>query len=58
MNIGFHKKSSKSYVPFSLRLEEEIMEGIKNIASKEEISINEAINQSLRLVIENYKKKK
>lgn len=56
MGVAFHKKTSKEYIPFSARLEADILEGIKKIAYKEDMSINEIINQGLRFVIEDYNK--
>jgi predicted HicB family RNase H-like nuclease len=56
MGIAFHKKSDKKYVQYTLRLEEEILENIKAIAQKEDMSINEVVNQSLQFAIDDYKK--
>lgn len=56
MGIAFHKKTSKKYVQYTLRLEEDILESIKSIADKEELSINEVVNQSLRFAIDDYEK--
>ena len=56
MAISFHKKTDKKYVQYTCRIEEDILDDIKKIASKEDISINEAINQSLMFAISDYKK--
>lgn len=56
MGVAFHKKTSKEYIPFSVRLEADILEGVREIANKEDMSINEIINQGLRFVIEDYNK--
>ncbi len=56
MSIAFHKKTDKKYVQYTLRLEEEILENIKAIAQKEDMSINEVVNQSLQFAIDDYKK--
>lgn len=54
MGIAFHK-SSKNYIQYTIRIEEEILENIKEISQKENISINEVINQSLKFAIDDYK---
>ena len=56
MGIAFHKKSNKKYVQYTLRIQEEILEKIKEISQKEDISINEVVNQSLNFAIEDYEK--
>lgn len=58
MGIAYHKKNSKKYVQYSLRLEEDILEDVKDIANTEDLSINECINQSLKFAIEDYRKNK
>lgn len=56
MGIAYHKKTSKKYVQYTLRLEEEILESIKGIAEKEDLSINEVVNQSLKFAIDDYER--
>ena len=56
MGISFHKKNEKKYVQYTCRIEEDILNEIKKISVKEDISINEAINQSLLYAIDDYKK--
>lgn len=58
MGIAFHKKASKKYVQYTVRLEESILDKIKHIASKEDMSINEVVNQSLQFAISDYEKQK
>lgn len=58
MGIAFHKKVDKKYIQYTVRLEENILDNIKTIAQKEEISINEVVNQSLQFAIDDYKKNK
>lgn len=58
MGIAFHKKNSKKYVQYTLRIEEDILEKIKEISSKEDLSINEVVNQSLKFAIEDYENSK
>ena len=58
MGIVFHKKTSKKYVQYTVRLEESILDKIKHIASKEDMSINEVVNQSLQFAISDYEKQK
>ena len=58
MGIAFHKKVDKKYIQYTVRLEENILDNIKTIAQKEDISINEVINQSLQFAIDDYKKNK
>ena len=55
MSIAYHKKTSINYVQYTCRIEEVILNDIKEIAQKEDISINEAINQSLQFAINDYK---
>ena len=55
MSIAYHKKTSINYVQYTCRIEEAILNDIKEIAQKEDISINEAINQSLQFAINDYK---
>ena len=57
-NIAFHKKLNKDYVQYTVRLESDILESIRKISKKEDISINEVINQSLQFSIDNYKQQK
>ena len=56
MGISFHNKNDKKYVQYTCRIEECILNDIKKIAVKEDISINEAINQSLLFAVTDYKK--
>lgn len=52
--MAFHKKVDKNYIQYTVRLEEDILNDVKDISKKEEISINEVINQSLKFAIEDY----
>ena len=45
MGIAYHKKTSTKYVQYTLRIEESILDKIKSIAGKEDLSINEVVNQ-------------
>ncbi len=56
MGIAFHKKSDKKYIQYTLRLEEGILDKIREISKKEDISINEVVNQSLLFAIKDYEK--
>lgn len=56
--MAFHKKANKKYVQYTLRIEEELLDTIKKISKKEDISINECFNQCLRFSINNYKDSK
>lgn len=58
MGIAYHKKTSKKYVQYTLRLEENILDKIREISRKEDLSINEVVNQSLRFAIGDYEKQK
>ena len=51
VGIAFHKKTNKKYVQYTLRIEEDILEKIKKIATKENLSINEVFNQSLKFSV-------
>ena len=54
MGIAYHKKTDKKYVQYTIRIEENILEKIRNISNKEDISINVVINQSLQFAINDY----
>ena len=56
MGMAYHKKISTKYVQYTLRLEETILDKIKSIAKKEDLSINEVVNQSLQFAISDYEK--
>ena len=56
MGIAYHKKTNIKYVQYTLRIEENILDKIKVIAGKEDISINEVVNQSLQFAIDDYEK--
>ncbi len=58
MGIAFHKKNDNKYIQYTVRIKEDILDNIKEIAKKEEISINQVVNQSLQFAIDDYNKKK
>lgn len=58
MGIAYHKKTDKKYIQYTVRLEENILSNIRDIANKEDLSINEVINQSLQFAINDYIKNK
>ena len=58
MGIAYHKKTDKKYIQYTVRLEEPILDTLRKIAEKEDISINEIINQSLQFAINDYNKGK
>lgn len=58
MSMAFHKKTEKKYIQYTLRLEENILDKIREISKKEDISINEVVNQSLQFAIDDYEKNK
>lgn len=51
MRVNFEKKSKKNYVQFTIRFEEDLLETIRKIAKKENISINEVVNQSVKYAL-------
>lgn len=53
-NIAFHKKNNKDYIQYTVRFESNILNSIKEIANKEDMPVNEVINQSLQFSIDNY----
>lgn len=53
-NIAFRKKTNKEYIQYTVRFESSILNSIKEISRKEELPINEVINQSLKFSIDNY----
>ena len=56
MSIAYHKNNNQ-FIQYTIRIDEKILEEIKNIATKEDISINSCINQSLQFAIDEYNKK-
>ena len=58
MGIAYHKKTDKKYVQYTLRIEENLLEKIKDISKKEDISINEVVNQSLEYAVQDYEQQK
>lgn len=58
MGIAYHKKTDKKYVQYTLRIEDSILDKVKEISKKEDISINEVVNQSLQFAITDYEKQK
>ena len=57
MKMAYHKKKSKNYKQYNCRILDEILDKIRTISVKEDISINEVINQSLQFAIDNYEEK-
>ena len=57
MSIAYHKNNNR-FVQYTVRMDEKVLEGIREIAKKENISINSCINQSLQFAINDYKKNK
>ena len=55
MGLAYRKRNSKNYVPYTVRIREDILERIREISYKEDLSINEIFNQSLEFALENYK---
>lgn len=53
-NIAFRKKNNKDYIQYTVRFESDILNSIKEIANKEDMPVNEVINQSLQFSIDNY----
>ena len=58
MGIAYHKKTDKKYVQYTLRIEDSILDKVKEISKKEDISINEVVNQSLQFAITDYENQK
>lgn len=57
MGYAFRKKQKNNFVQYTVRIRENILNEIREISKKEEISVNEIVNQSLELLIEEYNKK-
>ena len=51
MGIAYHKRTDKTYIQYTLRIEDSILDKIKQISREEDISINEVVNQSLQFAI-------
>lgn len=58
MSIAYHKKTNKSYIQYTIRIETTILDRLRDIANKEDLSLNEVINQSLEFVVNDYNKSK
>ena len=58
MGIAYHKRTDKRYIQYTLRIEDSILDKIKQISKEEDISINEVVNQSLQFAIDDYDKSK
>lgn len=58
MGMAYHKDNKRNFVQYTFRIEENILEDVKEISIAEDISINEVLNQSLKFAIEDYKKNK
>ena len=58
MGIAYDKRTDKTYIQYTLRIEDSILDKIKQISREEDISINEVVNQSLQFAIDDYKKSK
>lgn len=56
ISIAYHKNYNQ-FIQYTIRIDEKILEEIKKIATKEDISINSCINQSLQYAIDEYNKK-
>jgi len=54
MGLAYRKRNSKNYIPYTVRIREDIIERIREISYKEDISINEIFNQSLEFALKNY----
>lgn len=57
MSIAYQKNSDR-FVQYTVRMDEKVLEGIREIAKRENISINSCINQSLQFAINDYNKNK
>lgn len=57
MGIIFHKRSRRD-IPFTIRMDEETLEKVREISYKEDLSLNETINQGLEYVVEEYWKER
>lgn len=55
MSIAYHKNSNQ-FIQYTVRMDKNVLEGIKEVARKEDISINSCINQSLQFGIDEYNK--
>ena len=55
MGVNFERKTKKSYVQFTVRFEENLLETIRKIAKKENISMNEVINQTVKYALNDKK---
>lgn len=52
--MAYHKKDTKNYVQYTFRIEEDILDKVKDIANNEKMSINDVLNQSLRFAVNDY----
>lgn len=56
--MAYRKRTNGKYIPYSIRVREDILEKIREISYKEDISINDIFNQSLEFALQDYEKNK
>ncbi len=57
MGYPFRKNQKNNYIQYTVRIKEPILNAVREISKKENISVNEIVNQSLEYLVEEYNKK-
>ncbi|MBO5478858.1 MAG: hypothetical protein J6A04_04010 [Clostridia bacterium] len=54
MSMAYRKRNTGKYIQYTIRVKEELLEKIREISYKEDISINDIFNQSLEYALKDY----
>lgn len=54
MGMAYRKRCDGKYIPYSIRVREDILEKIREISYQEDISMNDIFNQSLEYALKDY----
>ena len=52
--MAYRKRNTGKYIQYTIRVKEELLEKIREISYKEDISINDIFNQSLEYALKDY----
>lgn len=58
MSMAYRKRNTGKYIQYTIRVKEELLEKIREISYKEDISINDIFNQSLEYALKDYENNK
>ena len=54
MSMAYRKRNTGKYIQYTIRVKEDLLEKIREISYKEDISINDIFNQSLEYALKDY----